>query len=305
MKKIFLLTAIFLLIFSSTNAEEINNSTNAEEINNSANAEEINNSANAEEINNSANAEEINNSANAEEINNSANATKIDKYREMLESGTYTIRYDNLTPAPRITNRNVAELYGKNGLASENNHFFLNRPLSGIITSRGENRYEEVGFEDFFQCRLMRGGENFIFTRYKDKDGGVKFFGSKKGKVEANSRNYLSEILYGESFGDVNFTEMMNAITSEKENYQFAKTGELESGITFEDFFSENENKISAIRFYFDGEKLVKISFASYNRDKAGKVIGNKCIIKILEFSNVADEKLLQLPTGLEDITKR
>ena len=235
----------------------------------------------------------------------SVNAAKIDKYREILESGVYTIRYDNLTPAPRTTNRDVAELYGKNGLAVEKNNFFLNRPLSGIITSSGENRYEEVGYEDFFQCRLMRGGENFTFTRYKNKSGGVEYFGSKKGKVEANSRNYLLEILYGESFGDVNFTEMMNAITVDKENYQFAKSGVLENGLNFEDFFCKRENKISAIRYYFDDDKLVKISFASYGRDKSGKVQGNKCIIKISEFSSMADENLLRLPSGFEDITKR
>lgn len=238
-------------------------------------------------------------------IFSSVNAAKIDKYREILESGIYTIRYDNLTPAPRITNRDVTELYGKNGLAVEKNNFFLNRPLSGIITSRGENRYEEVGYEDFFQCRLMRGGENFTFTRYKNKSGGVEYFGNKKGKVEANSRNYLSEILNGESFGDVNFTEMMNVITADKENYQFAKSGALESGLNFEDFFSKSENKISAIRYYFDGDKLIKISFASYGRNKSGKVHGNKCIVKILEFSGVADENLLKLPAGLEDVTKR
>ena len=237
-------------------------------------------------------------------ILSSVNAEKIDKYREILESGIYTIRYDNLTPAQRITNRDVVELYGKNGLAVEKNNIFLNRPLSGIITSREENRYEEVGYEDFFQCRLILGGENFTFTRYKNKNGGFEYFGNKKGKVEANSRNYFSEILYGESFGDTNFTELMNALT-DTENYQFANSGALDNGIIFEDFFAENKNKICAIRYYFDGDKLVKISFASYGRDKSDKIFGNKCIIKIQEFSEFADENLLKLPAGLEDITKR
>ena len=54
-----------------------------------------------------------------------------------------------------------------------------------------------------------------------------------------------------------------------------------------------------------NGEKLIKISFASYGRDKSEKIFGSKCIIKILEFSNVADENLLKLPAGLEDVTKR
>ena len=81
-----------------------------------------------------------------------ADAAKIEAYQKILESGRYTIHYENLTPAPRVTNRNVVELYGKNGLAAEGNEFFINRPLSGIIVSDGDNRYEEVGYKDFFQC---------------------------------------------------------------------------------------------------------------------------------------------------------
>lgn len=231
-----------------------------------------------------------------------ADAAKIDAYKEILASERYTIRYDNLTPVQRVTNKDAAELYGKGGLIVESNDFFLNRPLSGIVTENGDNRYEEVGYKDFYQCRLLRGGENFTFTRYKNKQGKVEYFGSKKGKVEANTRNYLTELMAGESFGDSNFSEMMNALNS---NYKFIKAGNLDGGLNFEDFLAQDSNKISAIRYYFNGNKLVKISFASYGRNERGEVSGKKCIVKILEFTNSPSENLLRLPAGLQDTTKR
>ena len=38
---------------------------------------------------------------------------------------------------------------------------------------------------------------------------------------------------------------------------------------------------------------------------RCGNVSGRKCIIKINEFSENPDRKLLSLPEGLEDITNR
>ena len=233
-------------------------------------------------------------------------AGKIDAYQKILESGRYTIRYDNLTPAPRVTNRNVVELYGKNGLAVEGKDFFLNRPLSGVIVCDGDNRYEEVGYKDFFQCRLLKGGENFIFTRYPSKNGGFEYFGEKKGKVSANPRNYMVELLNGVTFGDANFTEMMNAIISDskksssQKKYKFVTGGTLPNGLTYEDFSARDGMTVSAIRYYFNGDTLSKISFAtSYN----GKL--RKCIVKILQFSSAPEQKLLSLPSSLVDTTKR
>ena len=233
-------------------------------------------------------------------------AAKIDAYQKILESGRYTIRYDNLTPAHRITNRDVVKLYGKNGLAVEGNDFFLNRPLSGVIIGDGENRYEEIGYENFFQCRLVKGGENFIFTRYPAKNGGVEYFGEKKGKVAANPRNYLVELLSGESFGDSNFTEMMTAIISDskknsaQKKYKFVTSGELDSGLTYEDFSCRDGENVSAIRYYFDGDTLKKIAFAA-------SIDGEfrKCIVKILAFTGEPEQNLLRLPSGLADVTRR
>lgn len=232
-------------------------------------------------------------------------AAKIDAYQRILDSGRYTIRYENLTPAPRVTNRDVVELYGKNGLAVEGNDFFRNRPLNGIIISDGDNRYEEIGYKDFFQCRLVKGGDNFIFTRYPAKGGGFEYFGDKKGKVSANPRNYLVELLSGESFGDANFTEMMTAIISDsnkssaQRRYKFVTSGTLENGLTYEDFSCRDGENVSAVRYYFDGDTLKKIVFASGTNDKL-----RKCIVKILKFSSTPEQNLLRLPSGLVETGK-
>ena len=238
-------------------------------------------------------------------------AAKIDAWQKILDSGSYTIRYENLTPAPRITNRDVVELYGKNGLAVGTNYFFLNRPLQGVIVGDGDNRYEEIGYENFFQCRLVRGGETFLFTKYATKGGGFEYFGSDKGKVTANPRNYLIELVGGKSFGDVNFTEMMTAIISDskkvsaQKKYKLMASGTLSDGTAYEDFATRDAATVSAIRYYFDGDTLKKISFASYGRDEFGDIRVRKCIVKILVFSSTPDQNLLNLPAGLVDTTKR
>lgn len=238
-------------------------------------------------------------------------AAKIDAYQKILESGRYTIRYENFTPVERVTNRNVVELYGKNGLAVETNDFFRNRPLSGVIVGDGENRYEEVGYKDFFQCRLVTGGENFIFTKYADKRGGFEYFGDKKGKVTANPRNYLVELVSGVTFGDVNFTEMMTAIVSDakkssaQRKYKLISSGTLANGTGYEDFAMRDGSTVSAIRYCFAGDTLTKIYFASYGRNEFGELHARRCIVKISEFSASPDEKLLRLPVGLVDTTKR
>lgn len=236
-------------------------------------------------------------------------AAKIDNYQKILESGRYTIRYDNLTPAPRITNRNVIELYGKNGLSVEGNEFFLNRPVSGVIVSDGEDRYEEIGYQEFFQCRLLKGGENFIFTRYPSA-GGFEYFGDKRGRVSANPRNYMVELLSGVTFGDANFTEMMTAILSDsmknsaQRKYKLAASGTLSNGLNYEDFSFHEGDTVSAIRYYFDGDALKKIAFAYYSRN-GERVQVRKCIVKILSFTAEPERSLLSLPSGLTDTTKR
>ena len=66
--------------------------------------------------------------------------------------------------------------------------------------------------------------------------------------------------------------------------------------MTYEDFSSDD----GAIRFYFDGDALKKIAFAT---SANGKI--RKCIVKILSFDSAPEQNLLSLPGGLVDTTKR
>ena len=234
---------------------------------------------------------------------------KIDIYREMLVKNCYTIRYENLTPAPRVTNRDRVELYGKSGLAVEANDYLTNKPKNGIITAENLDKYEEVGFDNFYMCRLSKSSEDYFFTKYK-KGNRWEYVGTRRNRVAANEKNYLAEILEGKSYGDSDMSRLLNAIlpgsakSAQQAEYKFIAQGKLSNNLFYEDYRADNDGITEVIRYYFDGEKLVKISSASYYKIN-GKVDGRKCIIKILEFSPTPDRNFLKLPDGVKDETKR
>lgn len=240
-------------------------------------------------------------------------AAKIDAYRDMLISKSYTIRYDNITPPKRQTNRDKSPLFGNSGMAVEKNDYLTNRQRSAIVTSDGENRYEEVGDGTFSQCRLIKGNEVFNFTKYPNKENPkeIEYMGSKKNKVEAVERNYLAESLEGESYGDTDITRILNAILPQDKKpagsmvYAFAGAGNLPSGLSYEDYKGNVGNVTSVIRYYFNGANLTKIAAVEYYKDPAGNLQGQKFIANIKEFSAEPDAKLLKLPAGVEDATKR
>lgn len=239
-----------------------------------------------------------------------ASAAGIDAYREMLINGTYTIRYENVTPAARETNRDKRELFGSSGMAIGKNDYLINKPISGLVVGNGNLRYEEVGDERFSMCRLTRGGENFLFTKYVKGDG-VEYFGKSKNRVAANNRNVLAELIDGKSYGDEDMTRLLNAMlpdgvkSSELPRYSFVKRGRAKDGLTYEDYKSTEDGSMSAVRYYFDGDRLIKIAAANYRKDSKGRIDGRQCIINIVEFSSTPDEKYLSLPEGVKDVTRR
>ena len=241
---------------------------------------------------------------------NTSSASKLDSYRKMLMENSYTIIYDNITPAPRITNRDKVELYGKNGLSVESDELLINRPKSGIITCLGTDKYEEVGDDKLTLCRLAKSGEDFFFTKYKH-DNQWEYVGTKKNRVVANEKNYLAEIIEGKSFGDADMTRLLNAIvpnaekSAEQVEYKFVAEGNLEGDIFYEDYRADNGETTEVVRYYFSNNNLVKISSASYYRTPEGKIDGRRCIIKIRSFTAAPDTSLLKLPPTLKDVTKR
>lgn len=243
----------------------------------------------------------------------SADAAKIDEYSQIILRGEYTIRYDNITPAPRVTNKDKMNLFGSSGMGEENNDYLTNRPKSGLIVAGGLDRYEEIVSDDrnIFMCRLQKGREIFVFTKYK-KGEGYEYFGNKKGKVEANTRNVMAEIMSGVSFGDADMSMLLNAMlpdsakSANMPRYTQAGQGTLPDGIGYEDYKSVDDGGTTrVIRYYFNGPTLTKIAAAAYYRTDSGKLEGRKCIIKVNEFVPLADRKMLTLPAELEDVTKR
>ena len=237
-------------------------------------------------------------------------AARIDIYREILVKNSYTIRYENLTPAPRVTNKDRVELYGKSGLSVEANDYLTDRPKNGVITAENQDKYEEIGFDDFYICRLSKNGEDYFFSKYR-KGTRWTYVGTRRNRVAANEKNYLAELLEGKSYGDSDMTRLLNAIlpdsvkSAQQPKYKFVAQGKISSGLFYEDFRSDFDGITEVVRYYFDENKLVKIASASYYKNGAGKIDGRKCIIKIQEFSSTPDRNFLKLPEGVKDETKR
>lgn len=249
------------------------------------------------------------------QVEAASDTSRLDKYREILLNNSYLIEYENITPTRRVTNKDRVNLYGKSGLAVEENDILANKRKKGVITADGQNKYEEVGGNidddgnEFYMCRLSKNGEDFFFSKYKTgnqkNSSRFKYVGVRRNRVVANDKNYLAEIMGSESYGDADMSRLINAIlpnannNSQQAEYKFVAQGKLPNNRFYEDYRSGDTE---IVRYYFDGDKLSKI--ASY-RISEDKTEGRRCIIKIDKFEATPNEGLLQLPKGVKDITKR
>ena len=207
-------------------------------------------------------------------------AENLEIYQKILMSKKYTIRYENITPSPRVTNKDRVELFGSSGMAVNQNDYLKNKIKIGLVIGNGDDRYEEVGDGKFDMCRLTKNNENFLFTKYT-KNNQIEYYGVKKNKVEANSRNYLAEIIEGQSYGDNDVSKLLNAIlpnsmkTAEMIKYHYVMSGKLDNGLNYEDYKSNDDNTLNAIRYYFKGNNLVKIASISYHKNDDGTIEGH------------------------------
>lgn len=250
-------------------------------------------------------------------------ASNLDTYRDLLIKRTYKIRYENITPPPRVTNRDQAPLFGKSGIDSEANNLLTNRPRIGLITAKGEDRYEEiegVGPKGIlYTCHLTKGSKDYFFSKWQE-DNQWQYAGTikdgkgqiqvKKNKVEAQKRNILGILVNGESFGENDLSRLLGAIlpedrrSAEQPSYEPIDSGWLDNGLNYEDYSAETGNGLNVIRYYFKQNILVKIAEASYQMNEDGTYSGRRCIIKIHEFSPTPDAAVLSLPEGLEEKKK-
>ncbi len=174
---------------------------------------------------------------------------------------------------------------------------------------------------------LSKDDETFSFLFELNEDGTRKYFAQtiwgKSSKVKTQSEKD-AEIIekysnpYQKLFRDYNFgnADLYQALlpilppsqiiaTPNTPIYNFVGSGNLDGGLTFEDFYGEKNNFHSAIRYYFSGDKMIKIATFNYLKEENRVQFYEKHVIDIEEFLTTADENYLKLPANLQDVTKR
>ncbi len=169
-------------------------------------------------------------------------------------------------------------------------------------------------------CTLLKDGEIFQFIWSKDGDKrkykGRKNSGFKSGEIQANVDIYRTpyqDLLEEFNYGVPEMTLLLMPLlprekiiaTAWTPDYKFFDSGTLSNGLTYEDFVSDKDNFYSAIRYYFNGDNMVKVAIASYVKNGNKISSYEKKIIDIVEFVPSADQNYLKLPESLKDTTKR
>ena len=257
-----------------------------------------------------------------------ASADSFDNLQAVLVSDKYTIRYENITPPARqATLKERTHIF--DGKMYNADSFMMYKNVTGVISSDGVNRYVETAAVQntgllYASCSLRRGDEIFYFTRLEEK-GKVKYIGKvepKNQKDKAAVEGKVSAMKFNRSLSlenptnlsdDAAVSKVLNAVLPNSEKsagaitYRKIKTGTLKNGLEYTDLKAVNPPQgviFDAIRYYFENGKLVKISAGQYFGVGAD-LDGIRTIIKVTDFQDSADRKLLQLPKELKDSTKR
>ena len=263
-------------------------------------------------------------------FSNSADAAKVDIYRDAILNKTFTIKYEIANPPVFETNKNAVFFDGK--LQSAQTSLVL-KQYSGMITANGDVKYSEnyvsqqlnnIGRDGKIHyvgvCQLIKSDEVFDFY-YEIENGTKKYFGTqgmfgKTHSVKANEgkgRTPYQIMLDEYNLGSPILTKAFLPImppekivdTPKTPKYKFVGSGNLEGSLSFEDFASDRNNIFSAVRYYFEGDKLVKIAQASYLKNGNEVSAYEKSVVNITEFSTTPEQSYLSLPAELKDKTKR
>ena len=267
-----------------------------------------------------------------------ASAAKVDMYRDALVNKSFTLKYE-VVEVPIVETSRDAVFVGK-GLRFKKSQSIFDYLHKGIIVADGDNRYNEVSHDEYIAtsgnrelkisskikeggvCHLVKDGETFNFF-WDKKDGkrryfgGYTMFGGKSKSVKANDETKMQlpcqRLVEEYNFGTPELALALTAIlppekiiaTSQTPAYKFFASGTLDNGLSYEDFVSDKGDTFSAVRYYFDGDKMIKVAMASYVRG-GGKILSySKSVINITEFSTTPDQNYLKLPAELKDKTKR
>ena len=189
-------------------------------------------------------------------------AAKVDAYRNILSSGRFTIKYTLTEPLVRKTNRE-AKLIDMGGFGgdfkmidtSAAQNFTLNNH-NCVVVYDGENKYYE-NFSPFHQNWIMhtlkKNGETFRYYSYRFSSTYYSIFNDNK--VVANMEEQmgiltaLDDLNEDYSYGFPLLTKALAPIlppdkviaTPYTPEYKFIGSGTLNGGLSYEDFFRQQE----------------------------------------------------------------
>lgn len=246
-----------------------------------------------------------------------ASASNMDKYRDMLNNRSCTIKYEFIYQDERENYKDDMDLQVMK--LNEKYAADAKKNFPGVIVLKDDDSYIEMGEYNRHYCEITKNGYVYPYQRLESEKEikyignvlGGGFFGGGQNKVEGHPINALSMIRYGKYYGNDEITEMMRVIRPETEAlrpgkiYWLAGSATLPNGITCEDYQWAGANgDVDLIRYYFENGNMVKIASVHYVKLADGRVKGKHYVVKINEFSNVPDESYLNLPDKLKDVTK-
>ena len=275
-------------------------------------------------------------------IADSTDAAKTDVYRDALRNKNFTIKYSVVTP-PVYQGITDAVLTPK-GLAKKGFYAQSDMLHEGIVVVSGEDKYTEIfrnknlfnvpiriasgetrnsvsELKETGVCRLKKNGETFNFFYeveggQKKYYGGYGIYGGKSSSVEADKSIFSTpymEMIEEYNFGSPALADALAAILppenviafTDTPEYKFLNSGSLGNGLAYEDFISNKNGVFSAVRYYFNGDKLVKIASVSYAKSGDKITVYKKAVLDVKEFLPTAEGSYLSLPGQLKDKTKR
>lgn len=255
---------------------------------------------------------------------------KVPVYQSM-RSGTLTFRENLLGSNEEITK---SLHHGIVCVSNENRYIEIyknayettfgnisNLTLADRYIFKPDIKNKKIKVPERGNCILFKNGEIFQFIWAKDGDkrkylGKIKYWEYKSGEIKANadiSRTPYQDLVEEYNYGVPEISlVIMPLLPREKviatpwtPDYKFFSSGSLNNGLTYEDFVSNRNNFFSAVRYYFNGNDMVKVAIASYIKENGKIQSYEKKVINITEFSTNVDQNYLKLPESLKDTTER
>lgn len=247
-------------------------------------------------------------------LTSTVQADQLDDLKKVIEEGHYTIEYDFKREQSLDIKRDKGTVT-KTGIESVYPESLQNESGSYLIVNDGENFYVSSGDRSNSQLRL---GNKIYFSATDTR-------GRNLSRVRAFHPNF-NRLRYGDDWFDTAIMALFpekitdeNSITAWQKSgkaiggssetgipkmyyvYKRAGSGINEEGLTYFDLKAETDtdNRIDAIRYYFDGDRLVKIKMAvvgSYGEYLGDKKYAYNTSITIKNFSTIIDRSLFTPP---------